>query len=252
MEKPNFQPKSFSGIVDAAFKMYSQDFVSLIKLSLIFNLPLLLMQMVMQTTDANQSPAIVFGAAILMIVLSLVCSSMLTGATMQIVSARYLGEKISFTEAMGRTTAILGKVISTSMLVGIWIFLGFLMLIIPGIFWIFTLALALPAVVLEGKSGSEALARSKELVKHNRGKVVGTVIGIGLIVGLLGAVFGGLWQGGLAVASVDGTGLFAQAGESLLSFLIAPINNVALVILYYDLRIRYEGYDLELLSKEMA
>ena len=116
----------------------------------------------------------------------------------------------------------------------------------------FTLALALPAVVLEGKSSTEALQRSKELVKHNQSKVVGTVIGVSLLLFLLGAVFGIFLHLGLAAASLAADGPVALVGEQLLGFALGPLYSIALVVLYYDLRIRYEGFDLELLSKEIG
>ncbi|MCA9778665.1 MAG: hypothetical protein KC800_18180 [Candidatus Eremiobacteraeota bacterium] len=251
MEKPSFQPLSFSGIIDTTFRIFSQEFKTLALLSLLFNIPALALQIGARYVQQANEPGIIIVLSLIAMICSVVCSGLLTGAVIQVVSARYLGERVTFSGALGRTVPILGKIIGTSILVGLWIFLGILCFIIPGIIWMFTLALTMPALVLEHVGSSEALARSKQLVKYDRGKVVGTIFGSGILLFLLSAAMGVLWHVGLAAVEIDAQSVTAMVGEQVLGYLLGPIYNVALVILYYDVRIRHEGYDLELLSKEI-
>ena len=251
MNKPSFQPLSFSGIMDTTFRIFSQEFKTLALLSLLFNTPALAIQLGARYLQEANEPGLLVALSLVAIISSIICSGLLTGAVIQVVSARYLGERLTFAGALGRTVPILGKIIGTSILVGLWVFLGFLCFIIPGIIWIFTLALTMPALVLEGVGSSEALARSKQLVKYNRGKVVGTIFGSGLLLFLMSAALGVLWHVGLAAVEIGPESITAMVGEQVLGYLLGPIYNVALVILYYDVRIRHEGYDLELLSREI-
>ena len=67
----------------------------------------------------------------------------------------------------------------------------------------------------------------------------------------MSAALGILWHVGLAAVEIGPESITAMVGEQVLGYLLGPIYNVALVILYYDVRIRHEGYDLELLSREI-
>jgi hypothetical protein len=64
--------------------------------------------------------------------------------------------------------------------------------------------------------------------------------GVGLITGLL---FG----------SDSGSGeVLSSAFNNLLSIFLAPLGIVAAILLYYDMRIRKEGFDLEMLSRALT
>lgn len=58
----------------------------------------------------------------------------------------------------------IGSYFSTSILVGLYVFLGFLLLIIPGIYWGVLYSLA-PLIILAEGPGVRAMSRSKELIK---------------------------------------------------------------------------------------
>ena len=65
-------------------------------------------------------------------------------------------------------------------------------------------------------------------------------ITVGAIWGMVGAASGDVGLVGMEVVT------------SLLSILIYPFFYVVLTVLYYDLRVRKEGFDLELLASQMA
>ena len=65
--------------------------------------------------------------------------------------------------------------------------------------------------------------------------------GVGLITGLL---FGS--------DSGSGGEVLSSAFNNLLSIFLAPLGIVAAILLYYDMRIRKEGFDLEMLSRELT
>jgi hypothetical protein len=47
----------------------------------------------------------------------------------------------------------------------------------------------------------------------------------------------------------SGGGIFAKAIDNLVSILLTPLGVSTSILLYYDLRIRKEGFDLEMLSR---
>lgn len=115
-----------------------------------------------------------------------------------------------------------------SLIVGICVGIGLILLIVPGLFLLTIWAVTAPVVVLEGKGPIEALARSRELVRGNGWSVLGLVaivfvlsIGVGFVAAVIGAAGGDVLR-------------------VLLSFLatvaVAPLSALAISVLYFQLR----------------
>ena len=82
-------------------------------------------------------------------------------------------------------------VILASILVGLVAAVGFLLCIVPGVIFMLWFALAIQVIVIEGQGVTASMARSKELVKGNMGKV----FLVGLILFLIGLLVGGVATG---------------------------------------------------------
>jgi hypothetical protein len=110
-----------------------------------------------------------------------------------------------------------------------------------------------PIVVLEELPSSfDAFGRSWELTRGMRGKVFGTMAVTWLISALLPGVVVAAISG-----AVDATGNAALKPvfivlTSLISIALAPILPCALTLLYYDLRVRREAFDLQILSQQLG
>jgi hypothetical protein len=104
--------------------------------------------------------------------------------------------------------------------------------------------------MIEGsKNGRVIRQRSWELVKGNRGKV--------FLIFLVIVVIQVLVQIGIGLVSAIGFGpgnasVLTSIMENLVSLLLTPISAIAVTLLYYDFRIRKEGFDLEILSQSIA
>ncbi len=110
-----------------------------------------------------------------------------------------------------------------------------------------------PIVVLEELPSSfDAFSRSWELTRGMRGKVFGTMAVTWLISAMLpGLVVAGL--GGVLQASGNSSlqPVFVVL-SSLISIVLVPILPCALTLLYYDLRVRREAFDLQVLSDQLG
>jgi uncharacterized membrane protein len=140
---------------------------------------------------------------------------------------------------------------------GLAVMLGFLLLFIPGVILVVGLALAIPAVVLEPRtSASGALSRSWELTRGARWRIFG--LGITLLVLLYVPVVA--ITGLFALLLPQSAGMFgggslgmvmAIAVAGLVQMFIYPLFYCVLTVTYYDLRVRKEGFDLELLASTL-
>jgi hypothetical protein len=250
---PKFQSMSFGSIMDGSFRIFSQNFVELVKVALICNLPVLLIQLSANFLATSAlDPAIVFVLGLAAFLVSVLSASLLAGAMTKLVSNLYLNREATAMDSIKGTLSKLGSIISAQFQVGLWVMLGFILLIVPGIIWMFSLLLVIPAVILEGKSGTESLARSKELTKYNRGRVVGVVFAMGFLMLLVTIAVGAVWGMVMGATGMDLNGIVAVTGQSLIGYILQPLSSIALVLVYYDLRITHEGFDLEMLSSELG
>ena len=106
----------------------------------------------------------------------------------------------------------LPSVVIAGILAAIGITIGFVLLIVPGLFLLTIWSMVIPVIVLERRSTGEAFTRSREVVRGHGWSVFGLVIVTFLIVaiasGVIRAVFAPLpdfldaWLGGLVAHSV--------------------------------------------------
>jgi hypothetical protein len=125
---------------------------------------------------------------------------------------------------------------------------------------VFTIVFALwfvfvsQVVVLERTGAIEALGRSRKLAKGNLLRI----LGMSLLILLLAVIFG--WGVSFAVGLVLPYVTSTYTAQTVLSsvfsgvvdLLLSPLFAAAWILLYYDIRIRKEGFDLEMLASNLA
>jgi hypothetical protein len=93
------------------------------------------------------------------------------------------------------------------------------------------------------------MGRSWELTRGFRGKVFLTMLVAFLLLLVPGIALGGV---GFLLGESDGIlALLILVLESVLQIFIYPFIYVVMTVLYYDLRVRKEGFDLELLASSL-
>jgi hypothetical protein len=127
--------------------------------------------------------------------------------------------------------------------------------LIFGVFFYTRLSIASPALVLEGVGPWASIKRSWHLTSGQAGHAFGVLFSL-LVVGLLIAIALGLLVDLAATAaggvgSVTGTAV-EEVGDLLAAVLVAPILASGLTLLYFDLRVRKEAFDLELLAQQIS
>jgi hypothetical protein len=111
-------------------------------------------------------------------------------------------------------------------------------------------AISLPAVLLEDISGRAAIRRSVQLSRGRRGQIfVAVLLGI-VVMYSVALLFQGPFYAGIAVMGIKGQlpnwMVLGLSVSSVIGGTIAgPLLMIILVLCYYDLRIRKEGFDLQ-------
>ncbi len=119
-------------------------------------------------------------------------------------------------------------------------------------FWIFIrLSCAVPAIIVERLGAAAALKRSFGLVKGYFWKVLGTLLVTNLLIGIVAGVISAIITGILGALGGGNKGfefVWQALGGTVAAAITTPVSAAVAVLLYMDLRIRKEGFDLEVLS----
>jgi hypothetical protein len=179
-------------------------------------------------TDAHRSVAAFWTLASLVVLLigSLWLQGALTATVADVRDGR-ADDEIGVT--FRRVRPYLGTLFFAGILAGLGIALGFVLLVLPGLFLLTRWIVVTPVVVLEGKGATDSLRRSWELVRGHGWPVFGVLV-VTLLIGMVGQIlFLGIfaflpdflqnWLGGLVANS-----------------LVTPFLALSWTLLYFHLR----------------
>lgn len=97
-------------------------------------------------------------------------------ALMSGLDARARDEDVDVGRAFSASTGSFGPFLAAEIRVALWVILGLILLIVPGIYWAVMYSLVPMAVVLEGRRGADALARSKQIMGRYGLKIIGNLV----------------------------------------------------------------------------
>ena len=255
MDMQQFEPMSTGQILDRTFRLYRSNFVRFLAIVAIVEVPIGLTAMLWQAVLHEEIIAPRTTGWLVLVFLGLVGRNLSHGALIKSVSESYLGKEATVGESYRFVLPKLGTLIWATILVGVIGAAGLGLFIVPGVVLLVMLSMTTPAIVLEKLKATKAMRRSMALVKGNMGKVfliVLVTVSIDMIVGYAFRSGGRLLAGAVAGSDLTMTvvivGAFSIAGEAL----PLPISATAAILLYYDLRIRKEGFDLEMLAQSLG
>ena len=223
-----------------------------------------------------------FAAALGMVVVYFITYAVALGATTVAVSQIYMGQPLSIRAAYAPLRGLVGRLALLLLLVSIrligivlllFAFIGFAgalaaggspivaaVIVLAGGFGMFVLwiwvvlryAVSVPAAVLEDESATEAIRRSIVLTKGSLLRVFVLVAFTMVITYAVLAIFQGPFLFAAAMAGPESSTFFwmnllGTVTGSIGGAFTAPLMIVAFAVLYYDLRVRNEGLDLQLM-----
>ncbi len=146
------------------------------------------------------------------------------------------------------------QLVNVSTWYGLMVTLGFFLFFFPAVMMAVRYALCFPVALLEDYRGSQALKRSRKLIKGSIDRVY-IVTALGILVSWVGAMifqwplqYAQLWFYPVGQAPLW-LKLLTGAGTFLAGTLTGAIPMISLVLLYFDFRVRVEGYDLQLMME---
>jgi hypothetical protein len=188
------------------------------------------------------------------VVLGLLASTLSTGACFKGIGDAYLGEKPSAATSLRYALRHLHSIVWVTVLGWILVVLGFVACVLPGIWLYVSFALAVPVLLTEGVKGRKALGRSFRLIKGRWWPAFAIIVLGGLLTGIVSGVISGLLAA-TSLTSPDNTSVGVVTGTiggTIGSALTTPFTAAFIAVLYFDLRVRKEGFDLQIFAERMG
>jgi hypothetical protein len=189
------------------------------------------------------------------ILLAFVASTIAIGACFKAIADAYLGERPSWRTSLAYAFRRAHSLVWVVIFYYVVVTLGLFLCIAPGVFLGVAWVVAIPALLTEGVRGRRALGRSYRLVRGRWWPSFGLAA--------LALVFAGFVS--YAIQLLFFAPLFTDAGDSAPVVLVAnvlasvassaistPLVAAFATVLYFDLRVRKEGFDLALLAARIG
>ena len=272
MDAAALRPLGIGEILDVAVKIFTSRFGTMIRAVAVIVMPIAILTAVIQLSAApdeadfiQETPTVqgteevefdggefaAFLAAILVAgLLSWIATQLATAACFKIASGAYLDEEPTWRESLSFAVHRLRPLLWLSLLTAVLLGLAFLACIVPGIYFYAAWGVATPVLLLEEVKGRKALKRSRQLVR-GRWWSVALALFLGYLLAsvlsfALGAAFGVLT---LAVESSAVDTLAQGVANTLAQVITTPFTAALVAVVYFDLRVRKEGFDIELLAR---
>jgi hypothetical protein len=287
----DLRPMELGEILDGALTIYRRHFGLFMRLSIVLVwLPVAMvvylkvrfsgdLTAMLALFQDHMAEAILVG--LLTLIVWITCALLLQAGTIRIISDSYLGHEPELGPALRLGGAkifplllvavskglilvliyvlgalaiglvvVVGRMVGPA-LSGLLAVVGFIGLVWLLVYVACAYGVTTPTVVLENLGSSfDAFGRSWALTRGARLKVFGTAVVAWLISQLLPQGVVGVVSA--AIGPQSGAQSLLVVVSSLLGVVLAPILPCALTLLYYDLRVRREAFDIQLLGQQLG
>lgn len=256
------RPLSVGELLDRTFVFYRRHFLLFVGIAALPSVVLLAFELAVTLFGGRvtilERPFFTFSVYVAGMFVYLLTAALAQGATVVAVSQILLDRGTNVSDAFDRIWSRIGGLIVLILNMGVRILLGFLLFIVPGIILALMYALAVPVAVLEERGVSDSLSRSANLTKGYRSRILLIYILLTVLVAIVNA----LWQlpAGIVVVLTSGSTsgavpVWAQVALQFAGFVtrsvLGPIMTIAIALVYYDVRVRKEAFDLEHMMQQI-
>ncbi|HEX5163759.1 MAG TPA: hypothetical protein VFV93_00065 [Thermomicrobiales bacterium] len=261
------RPLSAGDIVDEAIGLYRRNFRLFLSIGAVALVPAGVIQLILALLADEAGPSLLTISSALWWVLSVVVAGVayiLVFATMAIAaSERWLERPMSVSDAYRRMFNRIGALASLVLIYALTIailtatIIGFPVAIYLAVAWL----LSIQILLVEGSGLRNALARSRRLVAGHWWRVIGIVVLLAIIQGIISAFFtlpatifgfGSLFSDPTGTDASPLVVALDAIGSTAGQIVAGPIAYCAYILLYYDLRVRKEGLDIELAARSLG
>lgn len=243
--------RSTSEIVDAAFALYRQYAAQFTMLTAICYVPMIVATILTSGTMANAQqlattdPMAVLRAMVPVYVLSMFVFALLGGAMAHMGSAAYLGGTVDVAATLRATVPRVPSLVGATLLFALMLVPTAILLFLPALYLAPKYFAINAVIVLENKGAFKSFARAGQLSKGRVGSILVTLLLVFVIYLVMATTINLVARAALGP-------MLSVLVSSLFTIVTYPIVNLVVLLLYYDCRIRAEGFDVEHMSASLG
>lgn len=259
---PEMRPLGVGEALDAAIAICRRSYWPLVKIAALVTAPVQALSTLLILSAGGDGAAFTIStggiddpasddylvavvAGVVVLVLALLAMTLATAASTRLVADTYLAEPGtaggSIRYAARRIWALLGATVVAAVAT----VAGFYACLVPGIWLAVSWWVFIPALLVEGIGPMASLRRSLVLTRNRFFSTAGALVAVILFQEVLSALFDLV---GMIVLQSDpsGTGniVVNSVLQGLATTLTLPVAAAAVVVWYFDLRVRSEGFDV--------
>lgn len=260
------RPRSVTELVDVVMRLFARHYLTFLALTVVIFAPIGLVLALGVAIGMSKAA----GALVLLVpaVLALgVWIIVADAAVLAAASDAYLGREIVLGRVLRAATSRAGSILAATLVKILLVGIGFVPMAIGsaifqqiggfGVFLAVAMAIvwmiamlvrffAAPGVVVyEGVGYSRAFDRSRALSKGSVWHIIGAML-------LLGVIIVGIQVTVATVLMLAAPLRVAEVVSQLAGVFTYPLTGIMTTVLYYDLRIRKEGFDIELAAQSVS
>lgn len=266
---PGLRPLSFGEILDVALKIFGRHWRTLVACVLVPTVPLQILSVLVvlsvapeqfdlsadSTATAPEGSGTEIAAFLVVQLLSALASLLAWAACFKGVADGYLGRDPSVGRSLRFGLPKILRLFGLAIVTGVMVAIGLLGILVGALFVAALVILSVPALLFERIGVFSSIGRSFELVKGRYWSIVLLVLVIFLAFLVLGIVFGGILGATAGAAGTESEAAGAVVtflSNTVLTAITTPLFAAIVTVLYFDQRVRKEGFDLQLLAEGMG
>ena len=270
-DRPQLRPLAVGEILDVSIKIFVSHWRTLLTAALVVVVPVQIVITILTAdytvqsfdlgTDTSQTPEETLeeineylGGLVISGVLQMLAVVLASAACFRAIAQAYLGEQVQWRSSLAYALRRTPQLLLITLLYLVGCLVATIFFIAPGVWLYIAWAFAVPVLLVEGIGGRRSLGRSFALVKGRWWRTFGVLI-LGLVLALIVST---------VIQGVFFIGMFAGSDNDLLVLFLSAIAGIAglaittpfqaalLAVVYFDLRVRKEGFDLQLLAERIG
>jgi hypothetical protein len=276
--KFELRPFTVADILDATFQLMKSNWKSLSLLSLLYAVPAGIITAVTNSVGATNDEDNVLGQAVpflsgigssvsgldlviviiasgLSLVLTLLLQPLIQGAITRLVAANFVGREMGPREAFNGVKNLWLVFAGASFLTILAMIGGLIVFLVGFVIAAVLFAVVIPIIAIEEEGAFNAMGRSWALMKRGFWRYLG-VLAVMLILSTLIAfaivLIPGIIASVLRDAHLDAIAfVFDAFGSAISELVVFPISAIAATLVYFDARVRFEGFDVQLMAARL-
>jgi hypothetical protein len=278
MPTADLRPMSLGEVLDRTFTLYRENFLLFTGIMALPYLALLVIEFLLlvagisnfgmqqpRVGTPNFSASMIGGAivgALAFGAIMIVLYGIAQAATIWAVSELYLGRSASVRSAYLNAKGRVWPVILVTVMVALaTVLVGgffFFLLFLPGLYLACRLALSVSVTIVEKESPVASMERSMELTKGNFWQIFALLVLVGVISSAVSTmlqmpVMYSVFTAAMAQRPISmGAAAYQYVAAFIAHTLVGPIGTISVALMYYNLRVRKEGFDIQHLMNSLG